>query len=117
MINTGELSGEAEAEVVAKDKVTSICPFYFRVKPIMSESVAVNPPYIGETDTTENIEEMLFGTSIGQGFRESMDDEGSNGNNYEEEEFSDDDEANFEEESLPDSEPIPDAPFQGITSY
>ena len=59
-----------------KDKVTSICPFYFGVKPIMYESVVVNPPYIGETGMTENIEEMLFGTSIGQGFHESMVDEG-----------------------------------------
>ena len=118
--NTGEgLTSNDEKLGIAKirDKVTSICPFYFRVKPIMSESVAVNPPYIGETGTTENIEEMLFGTSIGQGFHESMDDEGGNGNNSEQEDSSDDDEANYEEESLPDSESIPDAPFQGITSY
>ena len=99
-----------------KDKVTSICPFYFGVKPIMYESVVVNPPYIGETGMTENIEEMLFGTSIGQGFHESMVDEGGNGN-CEEEDSSDDEEANFEEEKFPGSKPIPNAPCQGITSY
>ena len=117
--NTGErLSSTDEKLGIAKikDKVLSICPFYFRVKPIMSESVAVNPPYIGETGITENIKEMLFRTSIQQGCHESMVEEGGNGN-CEEEDSSDDEEADFEEESFPGSEPIPDALFQGITSY
>lgn len=117
--NTGEglTSNDKKLEIAKiKDKVTSICPFYFRVKPIMSESVSVNPPYIGETGNTENIEEMLFGTSIGQGFHEAMADEGGNGSG-EEEDSSDDEEANLEEESLPGSEQIPSTPFQGNTSY
>jgi len=67
-----------------RDKVISICHFYFRVKPIMFESVAVNPPYIGETGITKNIEEMLFRTSIGERFHESMVEDGGNGNSEEE---------------------------------
>ena len=114
--NTGEgLTSTDEKLGIAKikDKVISICPFYFRVKPIMSESVAVNPPYIGETGMTENIEEMLFGTSIGHGFHDSMVDEGDN-EIAEEEDSSGDEEANFEDDSFPGSESIPDVPTQGI---
>ena len=73
--NTGEgLTSTDKKLGIAKikDKVTSICrvslTFYFQVKSIMYESVVVNPPYIGITGMTKNIEEMLFGTSIGQGF-------------------------------------------------
>ena len=73
--NTGEgLTSTDEKLGIAKikDKVISICrvslTFYFQVKPIMYESVVVNPPYIGKTGMTKNIEKMLFGTSIGQGF-------------------------------------------------
>ena len=65
---------------------------------------------------TKNIEEMLFGTSIRQGFHESMVEEGGN-DNCEEEESNDDEEADFEEDSFPASEPVPDVLFQGITSY
>ena len=96
-----------------KDMVTSICPFYFRVKPIMSESVVVNPPYIGETGMTENIKNLLFGTSIGHGFHDSIVDEGDNGIG-EEDDSSDDEEANFEDDSFPVSESIPDDPTQSI---
>jgi len=99
--NTGKwLTSNDEKLGIAKikDKVISICPFYFRVKPIMSESVVVNPPYIGETGMTQNIEDMLFETSIGQGLHESMVEEGGNGN-YEEEDSSDDEETDFEEET------------------
>ena len=45
-----------------------------------------------------------------------MVDEGDNGN-CKEEDSSDDEEANFEEDSFPGSEPIPGAHFQGITFY
>ena len=46
-----------------REKVVSICPFYFQVKSFMSESVAINPPYIGETSADENIPDILFCTS------------------------------------------------------
>ena len=82
----------------------------------MYENIVVNPPYIGEIGMTENIEEMLFGTSIGQRFHESMVEEGGN-DNCEKNEFNNDEEADFEEHNFPGSEPIPDAHFQGITSY
>jgi len=47
--NTGEgLTFNDEKLGIAKirDKVISTCPFYFRVKPIMFESVAVNLPML-----------------------------------------------------------------------
>lgn len=53
--NTCEgLTSTDEKMVIAKikNKVIFICPFYFRVKPIKSKSVAANPPYIGETGMT-----------------------------------------------------------------
>jgi len=117
--NTGEgLTSTDEKLGIAemRDKVISICPFYFRVKLIMSESVVVNPPYIGETGVTENIEKMLFVTSIAQRLHESMVEEGGIGN-CEEDESSDDEKLDFEEDSFPGLEPIPTVPSQGITSY
>jgi len=59
---------------------------------------------------------MLFITSIGQKFYESMVEEGGN-DNYEQDDSSDDEEVDFEEKKFSVSEPISYAPFQGITSY
>jgi hypothetical protein len=59
---------------------------------------------------------MLFGTSIGQKFHESIVEEGGN-DNYEQDDSSDDKKVDFEEEIFSISEPIPYALFQGITSY
>ena len=82
----------------------------------MSGSVVINPPYIGEIGMTENIEDMLFGYSIGYEFHDSIVDEGDNGIG-EEEDFSDDEEANFEDDNFLSSESIPDVPTQVIYSY
>jgi len=104
-----------------QEKVISICPVYFQVKSFMSESVAaVNPPHIGETaGMNDNIQEMSFGTSDGQGqvrFESRPLQEG----NSEEEESSADEKPNFEEEICVEQEPIEpiaQAPPQGITSH
>ena len=49
--------------MVIRDKVLSICPFYYQVKLFMSESTAVNPPYLGETSTNKSFKDMLFGNN------------------------------------------------------
>ena len=55
-----------------------MCPFYYQVKPIMSESVAVNPLYIGESGVNGNVQELLFDTSYAQGLEDSVQEEFDN---------------------------------------
>ena len=78
MQNIGEGLTTADDKMgimLIRDKVLSICPFYYQVKPFMSESVAVNPPYLGETGTNESFEDMLFGNNTAQILHESLPDD------------------------------------------
>ena len=76
--NTGQgitVADDKMGIVGIRDKVLSICPFYYQVKPFMSESAAVNPPYLGETGTNESFEDMLFGNNTAEGLDERLADD------------------------------------------
>ena len=83
----------------------------------MSESVSVNPPYVGESGLNENFSKMLFGTSTrqGQGLYESIAEDGIDVNS-EAEISSNEEEPDFEEELLAQQEPNQEAPSQGTSS-
>ena len=100
-----------------REKVLSICPFYFQVKPFMSKSVFVNPQYIGDSGLNENFSKMLFGTSIGQGqgFYESIAEDGIDINS-EDEISNDEEEPDFEEKLLAQQKPNQEAPSLGTSS-
>ena len=95
-ISEGLTTADEKMGIMAiRDKVLSICPFYYQVKPFMCESAAVNPPYLGETGTNESVEDMLFRNNTAQGIHESLPDDTEDMN-------SEDENSSSEEE--PDSE-------------
>ena len=99
-----------------RQKLFSICPFYFQVKPFMSESVSVNPPYIGESGLNENFSEMLFGTCTreGRGLHGSIAEDGIDVHSKDEI-SSGEEEPDFEEELSAQQEPNQEAPSQGTS--
>lgn len=84
---------------VIRDKVLSLCPFYYQVKPFMSESVAFNPPYLGETGMNESFQELLFGTSSGYGLHDSIAEEEEGNDNEVQSPSTQEEEPDFETES------------------
>lgn len=116
MRNTGEgLTSNDEKMGITKirQKVISICPFYFQVKSFMSESVSINPPYIGETGMDENIPEILFGSSTATPI-DGSEHEGGPYDNSEDNDSTLDEEPEFEDEVLGQQEPHQQSCSQGI---
>ena len=73
--NTSEGLTAADDKIgimVIRNKFLSICLFYYQVKPFMSKSAAVNPPYLGEIGTNKSFKDMFFGNNTIQGLHESL---------------------------------------------
>ena len=96
-----------------REKVLSLCPFYYQVKPFMSENMAINPPFVGETRIDQDIPEILFGTSTGGRVNDSFQKDGPYSLS-EEETLSATEEEYVTEESLGEQEPLPDHISEGM---
>ena len=101
--------------MVICDKVLSICPFYYQVKLFMSESAAINPPYLGETSTNESFEDMLFGNYTAQGLHEPLPND-TEDLNSEEENSSSEEEPDYKADITAQEEPILETVLEGTIS-
>ena len=113
--NTGEgiTATDDKMEIVGIcDKVLSICPFYYQVKSFMSESTAVNPPYLGETGTNESFKDMLFGNNIAERLDERLADDIEELNSVDENSSSKE-EPDYEADITTAEEPIPETASEG----
>ena len=97
------------------EKFIFLYSFYYQIKPFMSDSVAVNPPYIGETGINENFKALLFDTNTGERLYELIYKDGGNLNSQDKnssEELNCKEEMSTEQE--PSQEPLPQVAFEGI---
>ena len=118
MRNTGEgLTSNDEKLGITKirDKVISICPFYFQVKSFMPNTVSMNPPYIKETGMEENIADVLFGSPTAAPAYGSAQ-EGEPYDNDDDENSSSDEEAPFDGDITGEQEPLEENISEGNDS-
>ena len=96
-----------------QEKVLSLCPFYYQVKPFMSKNVAINPPFVEETGMDQDIPEIMFGMCTRGKVDDSFQEDGPYGLS-EDETSSAAEEEYVAEESLGEQEPLPNHISEGM---